>query len=81
MPPPPAGRLGAGGGRFGCDRSGSGHDRSPRPGPSDLGLGWRSPPVPGPFRSGYGGRSSPSPSGVGDDDHSSTLDSLLFGSG
>ena len=38
MPPPPAGCPGAGGGRCGRDRLGSGRDRSPRPGPSGHGL-------------------------------------------
>ena len=40
--PPPAGRPGIGGGRFKGDRSASGRDRSPQPGPSGLGSGERS---------------------------------------
>ena len=69
IPPPPAGRSGMGGGR-------SESDRSPRPSPSGLGLGSRSSPVAGPSLSGDGGRSSPSPSGAGDDDRSSMVDSF-----
>ena len=69
MPPPPASRPGAGGGR-------SGRDRSPRHGPSGLDLGSRSSPVSGASHLGYGGRSSPSPSGARDDDRSSAIDSL-----
>ena len=76
MPPNPAGRPGAGGGRSGRDRSGSGRDCSPCPGPSGLGLGSRSSPVAEPSRSRYGGHSSPSPLGAGDDDRSSTVDFL-----
>ena len=76
MPPPPAGRFGAGGGRSGRDCSAAGRDRSPLLGPSGLGSGLRSSPVAGPSRSGNGGRSSPSPSGAGDDDRSSTVDPL-----
>ena len=83
MPPPAAGRSGAGGGRSECDRSATGRDRSaagldrfPRPGPSGLGLCSRSSPVVVPSRSGNGGHSSPSPSSAGDDDRSSTVDSL-----
>ena len=76
MPPPPASHSGVGGGLSGRDRSGSGHDRSPRSGPSGLGLGSRSSPVPGQSCLGYGGRASPSPSDAGDDDRYSTVGSL-----
>ena len=76
MPPSPASRRGAGGGRSGHSCSGSGRDRSPRPGPSGLVLGSLSSTVTEPSRSGYGGRSSPFPSGAGDDDRSSTVNSL-----
>ena len=79
MPPLPAGRPGAGGGRSGCDCLGSGHDRSPHPGPSGLDLGSRPSPVPKPSRPDYGGCSSPSPSGAGDDDRSSTIGMTPFG--
>ena len=65
-----------GGGRSGRDRSTAGRDLSPHPGPSGLDLGQRSSPVAEPFHSGYGGCSSPSPSGAGDNDRSSTVDSL-----
>ena len=70
MPP------GTGGGRSGHDRSVPGRDRSPCPGPSGLGLGSRSSPIAEVSRSGYAGRSSPPPSGAGNDDRSSTVDSL-----
>ena len=53
MPPSP-GRRGAGGGHSGHDRSGSGRDRSPRPGPSGLDLGSGSLPVAEPSRPEYG---------------------------
>ena len=76
MPPPPASCSGAGGGLSGRDRLGFGCDRSIRPGPSGLGSGSRSSPVPGPSRLGSGGCASTSPSGAGDDDHSSTVNSL-----
>ena len=80
MPPPPASRSGTGGGLSGRDCSGSGHDRSPCPDPSGLGLGSRSLPVPDLSCLGYGGRAPPPPppplSGVGDEDHSSAVDSL-----
>ena len=76
MPPPPTGRSGVGGGRSECDRSAAGRDRLPRPGPSGLGSGSRSSLVGGPSHLRDGGRSSPSSSGVGDDDRSSTVDSL-----
>ena len=76
MLPPSAGRLGAGGGHSKRDLSAAGRDRSPHPGPSDLGLGSLSSPVAGLSRSGDDGRSSPSPSGAGDDDSSSRVDSL-----
>ena len=76
MPPPPAGHPGDGGGRSGLDSLGSGRDRSPCPGPSGLDLESRSLPVPGLSRQEYGGCSSPSPSGAGDDDRSSSFDSL-----
>ena len=76
MPPPPAGLPGAGGGRSGCDLSAAGRDHSPRPSPSGLDLGSRSSPMAGPSRLGDGDHSSPSPSGAGDDNHSSTVDSL-----
>ena len=76
MPPPHAGCPGSCGGRSGRDCSGSGHDRSPGPGPSGLDLGSRSLPVTRSSHPEYGGRSSPSPLGAGDDDHSSTVDSL-----
>ena len=42
MPPPSAGRPGVGGCRSKSDRSASGRDRCPQPGPSGLGLGDRS---------------------------------------
>ena len=45
MPPPPAGRSGVGGGHSECDCSAAGLDRSPRLGPTGLGLGSRSSPV------------------------------------
>ena len=76
MPPPLAGHSGAGGGCSEGDRSAAVRDRSPRPGPSGLGLGLRSSPVAGPSCLGDGGCSSPSPLSAGDDDHSSTVDSL-----
>ena len=69
MPPPPAGRPG-------LDRSGSGRDHSPRPGPSGLDLGSRSSPVTKPSRPEYDGRSSSLFWVWGDDDCSSTVDSL-----
>ena len=55
---------------------GSGHDCSPPPGRSGLDLVSWSSPDPGPSRLESGGRFSPSPSGAGDDDRSSTVDSL-----
>ena len=76
MPPPPTGHSGERGGRFEHDRSAAGRGRSPRPGPSGLGLSSRSSPVAGPSHSGDGDRSSPSPSGARDDGRSSTVDSL-----
>ena len=54
MPSPPAGHPGVGGSRRKGDRSASGCDRSPQPGPSGL---VRS-------RLGYNSHSSPTPSGV-----------------
>ena len=69
-------RSGPGGGRSECDRSAAGRARLSCPDPSGLGLGSRSSPVASPSRSGDGGRSSPSPLGAGDDDRSSTVDSL-----
>ena len=39
MPPPSSGRSGVGGSRSRCDRSASGRDSSPQPGPSGLGSG------------------------------------------
>ena len=76
MPPPHTGHPGVGGSRYGSDRPASGCDCSPRPRPSGPGLGSQSLPVAGLSHSGYGDRSSPAPSGAGDDDHSSTFDSL-----
>ena len=76
MPSPLAGRSGVCGGRSECDRSAAGHDRSPRLGPSGLRLGSRSSPVASPSHSWDGGWSSPFPSGAGDDDRSSMVDSL-----
>ena len=76
MPSPLAGRSGAGGGRSERDHSAAGHDHTPHPGPSGLGLDSRSSPVAGSSCSGDGGRSSPSPLGAGDDDRSSTVNSL-----
>ena len=59
MPPPPAGCLGMDGGRSRGNRSASGRDCSPQPGPSGLGLRLRSSPGAGLSHSEYGGRSSP----------------------
>ena len=72
----PLGVLGVDGGCSGGDRSASGRDRSPRPGPSGLGSGSRSSLGAGLSRSGYGGRFSPSPSGAAEDDRSSNFDSI-----
>ena len=66
---PPAGRPGVGGGH-------SKGDRSPQPGPSELGSGERSAPGADPSRSGYSGRSSSTPSGVAEDDHDSSSGSV-----
>ena len=62
------GRSEVGGGRSKSDRSASGRDRSPQPGPSGLGLGEWSAPGADRSRSWYRGRSSPAPSGVEEDD-------------
>ena len=59
MPPPPAVRHGVGGGRPKGDRSASDRDRSPQPGPLELGLGKQSALSADRSRLGYSGRSSP----------------------
>ena len=71
MPPPPAERLDVGG-----SRSKGNRDRSPQPGPSGLGSGSQSATGADRPRSEYGGRSSPAPSGVVEDDRSSTFYSV-----
>ena len=76
MPPPPVGHPGTVGGRSEGERSASGRDCSPRPGPSGQSSRSRSSPVAGLSHSGSGGRAFLSPSGAGDDDRSSTVDSL-----
>ena len=74
--PRPAGHPGVDGGRSVGDRSTSGRDRSPRPGPSGLGSGLQSSLVAGPSRSEYGGHSSPAPSGAAEDNRCSTFNSV-----
>ena len=76
MPPPPAGRPCVGGGRSKSDRSASGRDCSPQPGPPGLGSGARLATGDDRSRFGYGGRSSPTPSGVADNDCSSASNSV-----
>ena len=76
IPPPLAGRSGAGGDRSKSDRTASGHDRSPQPGLLGLGSGERSVPGADWSRSGYRGRSSPAPSGVVEDDRDSSSGSV-----
>ena len=74
--PPSAACAGVGGGRSKSDRSVPDHDRSPQPGPSGLGSGARSVTGADQSRLDYGGHSSPAPSGVTEDDRSSTFDSV-----
>ena len=71
MPPPPASRHGAGGGRSRSARSASGHARSPLPGPSGLSSGERAAPRADWSRLELHGLSSPTPSGVAEEDRDS----------
>ena len=79
MPPPHIRRPGMCGSCSKSDRSASDRDRSPQPGPSGLGSGSLSATGADRSRSDYGGRSSPAPSGVVDDDRSSTFESVYLG--
>ena len=76
MPASPSEQSGVGGNRSRCDRSASGRDRSPQPGPLGLGSGGRSAPRADQSRSGFRGRFSPTPSGVADDDRNSISSSV-----